>query len=84
MAETRSSDPLILLLSIACDTVLNSFVHYTIAPQRLGWQINAADDLVEAALKVGVAQLMFSNTAPYAAVSETVEVLRMHRKVKVK
>ena len=39
--------------------------------------------LTEAALRIGAAQILFLDVPVYAAVSETVESLRMHPKIKV-
>jgi len=42
-----------------------------------------SDLLTEAALRIGATQLLFMDTPVYAAVSETVESLRMHPKITV-
>jgi 16S rRNA (cytosine967-C5)-methyltransferase len=42
-----------------------------------------ADLFVESVLRVGAAQLLFLNTSEYAAVKETVDVLRMSKDVKI-
>jgi transcription termination factor NusB len=47
------------------------------------FQNSPTDLLCEATLRIGAAQLLFLDVPPYAAVQETVEVLRMHPKIKV-
>ena len=42
-----------------------------------------ADLLCDAALRIGAAQILFLDTPAFAAVKETVDVLRMHPSVKV-
>ncbi|CAB9500408.1 small subunit methyltransferase B [Seminavis robusta] len=42
-----------------------------------------AESMVYAALQIGVVQLIFLQTPPHAAVKETVDVLRMNRRIKV-
>mmetsp|Transcript_10292 Transcript_10292/g.21835 ORF Transcript_10292/g.21835 Transcript_10292/m.21835 type:complete len:544 (+) Transcript_10292:108-1739(+) len=42
-----------------------------------------SDILAEAALRIGAAQMLFMDVPKYAAVSDTVESLRMHPKIKV-
>ena len=42
-----------------------------------------SDKLCQAALRVGAAQILFLDTPPHAALQETVEVLRMHDRIKV-
>ena len=45
--------------------------------------MDRVERLCEATLRIGAAQLLFLDTPPYAVLSETVEVLRMHPKIKV-
>ena len=42
-----------------------------------------AERLCEATLRIGAAQLLFMDTPPYAVLSETVEVLRMHPRIRI-
>ena len=42
-----------------------------------------SDILADAALRIGATQILFMDTPVYAAVSETVESLRMHPKINV-
>lgn len=46
-------------------------------------QPRLSDILADAALRIGAVQILFMDTPVYAAVSETVESLRMHPKIKV-
>ena len=46
-------------------------------------QPRVSDLLTDAALRIGATQILFMDTPVYAAVSETVEVLRMHPKIKI-
>ena len=48
-----------------------------------GRQQKSSDILCEAALQIGVIQILFLDVPQYAAVDETVEVLRLHPKIKV-
>ena len=42
-----------------------------------------ADALCEAVLRVGAAQVLFLDVPAYAVLKETIDVLRMHPKIKV-
>jgi transcription termination factor NusB len=48
-----------------------------------GQKQKAVDRLCQAALRIGTVQLLFLDVAKHAALQETVEVLRMHPKIKV-
>jgi NusB family len=39
--------------------------------------------MVRASLRIGVAQLLFLETKPHAAVKETVDVLRMNSRINI-
>lgn len=60
------------------DKVITAFMK-----SNKGQKQKAVDRLCQAALRIGVAQLLFLDVAKHAALKETVEVLRMHPKIKV-
>eukprot|EP00980_Cylindrotheca_fusiformis_P018373 scaffold6032_cov100-Cylindrotheca_fusiformis.AAC.4 len=74
-----------LLLSTAerrqgqIDKVIAAFMNKS----NEGQKKKAVSRLCQATLRIGVAQLLFLDVAKHAAVQETVEVLRMHKKIKV-
>jgi 16S rRNA (cytosine967-C5)-methyltransferase len=59
------------------DKVIGAFVKKPLSKGR------QSDVLCQAVLRVGAAQLLFMDVPHYAAVSETVEVLRQHPRIKV-
>jgi len=65
--------------------VIQSFVRKPTAEtnQSSSKKTRPSDALCDAALRIGASQLLFLETPTYAAVSETVEILRMHPKIKV-
>ena len=62
------------------DKVINKFRKKDVGQQEKN---SAVERLCEAALRIGAAQLLFLDTPSYAVLSETVEVLRMHPKIRI-
>ncbi len=56
--------------------------NYRLTITHFVWQ-KASFFLCDAALRIGAAQILFLDTPSYAAIMETVEVLRMHPQIKV-
>jgi transcription termination factor NusB len=65
----------LLLLTTTHTTYIESFFY--------DWQSRPQDMLVQACLRVGVAQLLFMDVPEYAVLKETVDVLRMHQSIHV-
>ncbi|OEU17535.1 S-adenosyl-L-methionine-dependent methyltransferase [Fragilariopsis cylindrus CCMP1102] len=64
------------------DQVIKSFAHKK-EDKKKNTKIRPHDILCEAALRIGATQILFLDVPTYAAVSETVEALKNHPKVKV-
>jgi 16S rRNA (cytosine967-C5)-methyltransferase len=65
------------------DQVIKSFAHKKEDKKKNNSKIRPHDILCEAALRIGATQILFLDVPTYAAVSETVEALKNHPKVKV-
>jgi 16S rRNA (cytosine967-C5)-methyltransferase len=65
------------------DQVIKSFAHTKEDKKKNNSKIRPHDILCEAALRIGATQILFLDVPTYAAVSETVEALKNHPKVKV-
>lgn len=61
------------------DAILRYCQNIKSKPRRM----NALDAFIEAVLRIGAVQILFLQTAPYAAVMETVEVLRQSKEIHV-
>ncbi|CAJ1969933.1 unnamed protein product [Cylindrotheca closterium] len=60
------------------DKVVSSFTR-----SNKSQKIKAADRLCRSAISIGAAQILFLGVAEHAAIHDTVEVLRMHPKIKI-